>query len=119
MKFRFDQYWYRHRSQPRSLTYSTLRLLDGSGYNKTVEKRMLNYRIIIEPEKSPDGSSVYVAYCPTLGISDYGDSIEDVLESIKDGIKLAIESLAREKKEVPFDDINDQIITSARISVSS
>ena len=33
-------------------------------------KRM---KILLEPEKYKDGSIVYVAYCPTLGISDYGE----------------------------------------------
>lgn len=82
-----------------------------------MEKKVLNYRIIIEPEKYPDGSTVYVAYCPTLGISDYGDTIEEVLNSIRDGIELAIESLAKHKKEVPVDDVEDQIITSAKVSL--
>lgn len=54
-----------------------------------MEKHLFNYRIIIEPEKYKDGSKVYVAYCPTLGISDYGDTVEQVLQSIKDGIELA------------------------------
>lgn len=84
-----------------------------------MEKKVLNYRIIIEPEKYPNGDTVYVAYCPTLGISDYGDTVEDVLKSIKNGIELAIESLAKHKKEVPVDDIEDQIITSARVNISS
>ena len=60
-----------------------------------MQKTVLNYRIIIEPEKYDDGSLVYVAYCPTLGISDYGDTVEKVLTSIKDGIQLAVESLAK------------------------
>lgn len=84
-----------------------------------MEKKVLNYRIIIEPEKYPDGTKVYAAYCPTLGISDYGDTLEEVLKSIKDGIELAIESLAKGKKEVPVDDGEDQIITSARINIPS
>lgn len=82
-----------------------------------MEKKVLNYRIIIEPENYPDGTKVYAAYCPTLGISDYGDSIEDVLKSIKDGIELAIESLAKHKKEIPIDDVEDQIITSAKVNL--
>ncbi len=82
-----------------------------------MEKKILNYRIIIEPEKYPDGTKVYTAYCPTLGISDYGDTVEDVLKSIKDGIVLAIESLAKHKKEVPVDDVEDQIIASARVTI--
>lgn len=84
-----------------------------------MEKKVLNYRIIIEPEKYPDGTKVYAGYCPTLGISDYGDTIENVLKSIKDGIELAIESLAKNKKEVPVDDVEDQIITSARVNIPS
>jgi predicted RNase H-like HicB family nuclease len=84
-----------------------------------MEKHLLNYRIIIEKEKYEDGSSVYVAYCPTLGVSDYGDSVEEVLASIKDGIELAVESLAKEGKEVPIDHIEDQIIASAKISIPS
>ncbi len=84
-----------------------------------MEKNVLNYRIIIEREKYDDKSPVYVAYCPTLGISDYGDSIEEVLKSIKDGIELAVESLVKEDKEVPIDHIEEQIITSTKINAPS
>ncbi|OGB84956.1 hypothetical protein A2994_03965 [candidate division Kazan bacterium RIFCSPLOWO2_01_FULL_48_13] len=84
-----------------------------------MDKKVLNYRIVIEPEKYDDGSRVYVAYCPTLGISDYGDTVEEVLASIKDGIELTVESLAKEKSEVPVDAVEDQIITTARINVPS
>jgi len=83
-----------------------------------MEKKILNYRIIIEPEKNEDGSIVYVAYCPTLGISDYGDSVEDVLKSIKNGIELAVESLAKNHEDIPIDHTDEQIITTAKVSVS-
>jgi len=82
-----------------------------------MHRKVLNYRIIIEPEKYDDGSSVYIAYCPTLGISDYGDTIESVLASIKDGVELAVDTLAKEKQEIPTDDIQEQIITSTMINV--
>lgn len=82
-----------------------------------MQRNVLNYRIIIEREKYEDGSDVYVAYCPTLGISDYGDTVEDVLVSIKDGIELAIESLAKEEKEVPQDHLEEQIITSTKVTI--
>lgn len=88
-------------------------------YTAFMEKKILNYRIIIEKEKYEDGSIVYVAYCPTLGISDYADTVEEVLSSIKDGIELAIESLAKEGQEVPVDHVEEQIITSAKIIVPS
>lgn len=78
---------------------------------------MLNYRIIIEKEKYEDGSNVYVAYCPSLGISDYGDSVEDVLISIKDGVQLAVESLAKEGKDVPIDHVEEQLVTSTKVNI--
>lgn len=81
-----------------------------------MDTKVLDYRIIIEPEKCEDGSIVYVAHCPTLGISDYGDSVEEVMVSIKDGIQLAVESLVAEKSEVPTDEVGDQIITTARVN---
>ena len=80
---------------------------------------MLNYRIIIEKENYEDGSVIYVAYCPTLGISDYGDTVEEVLASIKDGIEFAIESLAKEGKEGSVDHVEEQIVTSAKIKIPS
>lgn len=83
-----------------------------------MQKKILNYRVIIEPEKYKDGSIVYTAYVPSLGVSDYGDSVEGVLQSIKDGIQLAIESLAEEGKEIPIDNIDKQIIANAQISTS-
>ena len=83
-----------------------------------MEKQVLNYRVIIEPEKV-GRKTVYNLYCPTLGVVDYGDTIEEVLESIKDGIKLAIECLIEEKKEVPVDNIEKQLITSVQVFTSN
>lgn len=82
-----------------------------------MEKHILNYRVILEPEKIGE-ETVYNAYCPTLGVADYGDSVEEVLKSIKNGISLAIECLLEEKKEVPKDNINEQIITTVNISTN-
>jgi len=62
---------------------------------KEVRKKVLGYRVIIEKEYYDDGSPVYTASCPTLGVFDYGDSIEGVLKSIKDGIGGTIDFLVR------------------------
>ena len=78
--------------------------------------QVLNYRIIIEPEKQGK-KVVYNAYCPTLGVADYGDSIDEVLKSIKDGIKLAIEYLSDEGKEIKIDNIKDQTVTTAEVEL--
>lgn len=80
-----------------------------------MQTKLLNYRVIVEPEIYPNGDKVYNAYCPTLGIADYGDTIEDALESLKDGIELAVGSLSKEKAEIPSDDLNSQIVTQTQI----
>lgn len=79
-----------------------------------MEKHILNYRVIIEPEKMGK-KTVYNAYCPTLGVVDYADTVEEVLRSIKDGIQLAIECSEEEGKEVQQDNIQEQIITAVHV----
>ena len=80
-----------------------------------MEKHVRNYRIIIEPE-TVGKKTVYNAYCPSVGIADYGDSVEEVLKSIRDGIELALESLAEEKQDIPQDNIDQQLITAIQVS---
>lgn len=82
-----------------------------------MEQHVLNFRVIIEPEKVGT-KTVYNAYCPTLEVTDYGDTVEEVLESIKDGIQLAIECSQEENKEVTGDNIDEQMITSVKIPFS-
>ena len=82
-----------------------------------MQEKVLNYRVIIEPEKYPNGNKVYNAFCPTLGVTDYGNSVEEVLESIKDGILLAIEVLAKERQEIPTDILEEQIVTSTKVEL--
>jgi len=80
-----------------------------------MQRKVLNYRVIIESEKQGK-RTVYNAFCPTLGVADYGDSIDEVLASIKDGIELAIEYLKEEGKEIPIDDPN-AIVATAEVKV--
>lgn len=81
-----------------------------------MQKQILNYRIIIEPEKMGK-KTVYNAYCPTLGVADYGDSIDEVLKSIKDGIELAIEYLKDKGEEIPVDNTKGQTITTTEVEI--
>lgn len=80
-----------------------------------MQKTILNYRVIISQESYEDGSLVYVANCPTLDVHDYGDTIEKVMASIKDGIELAIESLEEDRKAIPSDNIENQIIATTQV----
>lgn len=81
-----------------------------------MEKKVLNYRVIIEPEKVGK-KTVYNAYCPTLGVSDYSDTIEEVLTSITEGIELALECLVEEGKEIPVDNLAKQVITEVEVRI--
>lgn len=65
-----------------------------------METKALNYRVIIEKERAKTGV-VYVAYAPTLGISDFGKSVEKAVKNIEKAIKLYIETLIELKKPVP------------------
>ena len=79
-----------------------------------MQTRILSYRIIIEPEKQGK-KTVYNAFCPTLGVADWGDSIDAVLKSIKDGIELALESLTEEGKEIPVDKVDREVVATAQV----
>ncbi|OGD98210.1 hypothetical protein A3A49_00025 [Candidatus Curtissbacteria bacterium RIFCSPLOWO2_01_FULL_38_11b] len=79
-----------------------------------MQTKVLNYRIIIEPEKQGK-KTVYNAHCPTLSVADYGDSIDEVLESIKDGIELALEHLVREGEEIPVDVPEIGVVATAQV----
>lgn len=79
-----------------------------------MQTKVLNYRIIIEPEKQGK-KTVYNAHCPTLGVADYGDSIDEVLESIKDGIELALDHLVKEDKEIPIDTPEIGVVATAQV----
>ena len=49
-------------------------------------------------EEEMDGKVVFVADCVELGISDFGDSVDEALENLKKAINLVLEE-APEKRE--------------------
>jgi len=50
-------------------------------------------------EEDMDGKMVFVVDCEELGISDFGNTINEATENLKKGISLLLES-APEKKEL-------------------
>ena len=83
---------------------------------KKINTKILNYRVIIEKEYYPDGTPVYTAFVPTLGVTDYGRTIDAVLKSLKDGIELVVECLTKEHKEVPVDNIEETIVVHTQVT---
>ena len=84
---------------------------------REVRKNILNYRVIIEKERYENGKIVYSASCPTLGVFDYGDTIDEVMKSIKEGIESTIEFLTEQKREIPVDYPEESIVTFTQIEV--
>lgn len=79
-----------------------------------METRIFNYRIIVEKEKN-----IYNAYCPTLGLADYGETIDGTLNRITKLVKFHIESLVESGYPVPLEKESTTIITSIEIPISS
>ncbi len=78
--------------------------------------KVLNYRIIIKPTKE-DKKTVYLAECPTLGVYDWGDTIDNALKSIKEEIECHIESLIKDSEDVPVDYPEREFVTETKIAV--
>jgi predicted RNase H-like HicB family nuclease len=85
---------------------------------KKKETQVLNYRVIIEKEYYDDGTPVYVAQVPTLGIADDGLTIEEALKNIKAMIKFHVECLIEEGERVPVpDNTNDSILVTPQVEI--
>ena len=81
-----------------------------------MQAKILSYRIIIEPEKQGK-KIVYNAYAPSLGLADYGDSIDEAIKNIKSLIKFHVECLLEEGLEIPQENTTEEIITSTKVSI--
>ena len=86
-------------------------------YTIPMENKVLNYRIIIEREPQKDGSCVYISYCPPLGISDFGKSVEEAKEHIHEAIECHIQGLTKLGELVPLPDMENSYISQALVSM--
>jgi len=81
-----------------------------------MKTRVLNYRIIVSPDKQTGtGKPGFTALCPTLGVADDGDTIDEVLVNVKEAIKVYIDSLVEDKQPVPVDEPEHDIVTTTQI----
>jgi len=74
---------------------------------------ILRYNIIIRKEKKD-----FIADVPTLGISDFGKTIEEAKKNVQEAIKCHIEGLIKTKTEIPAPDTEDFFISNARVNIS-
>lgn len=84
-----------------------------------METTVLNYRIIIDPdEQTGTEKPGFTALCPTLGVADDGDTIEEALKNIRGAIKAYVDSLIEDNLPVPVDQPDKDIVTTAQIDVT-
>ncbi len=83
-----------------------------------METTVLNYLIIVEKEIQDDGKIAYVTYVPTLGISDFGDSIDKALKYTEEAIKLFVETLVDVGEPIPPPDTEEAFMTIKKIEFS-
>ena len=67
-----------------------------------METKVLNYRVIVKPDKQTGtGKPGYTAFCPTLGVADDADTIEQAIKNVRAAIKAYVNSLVADKLPVP------------------
>lgn len=69
---------------------------------------------MIEKERN-----VYLSYCQSLGLNDYGKTIDEALNRMRNLIKFHIESLSKLGYPVPVEKETTTLITSIEIPLSS
>lgn len=80
---------------------------------------VLNYRVIVSPDKQTGtGKYGFIALCPTLGVADDGDTVEEALKNIRGAIEAYVEVLVADKHAVPVDEPTRDIVTTTQIQVS-
>jgi len=78
--------------------------------------KTLSYRIIVEKERQGK-KIVYVAYAPSLGISDFGSSVEKAVSNIEKAIELYIDTLIELNQEIPEPDTNEYFVTTRKVEL--
>lgn len=86
--------------------------ISGVLYSIHMKTNILKYNVFIRK----DGND-FVAYVPTLGISDFGKSISDAKKHVQDAIAIHIEGLMKTKTEVPSPDTEDFYISQAEVLI--
>lgn len=83
-----------------------------------MQTTVLNYRIIVEPdERTGTNEPCYTAYCPTLGVADGGDTVEEALENVRGAIEAYVESLVEDELPVPVDKPELSFITATQVKI--
>ena len=82
-----------------------------------MKTKVLNYRIVVSPDtQTGTGKAGFTALCPTLGVADDGDTIEEARENVKRAIQVYIDSLVEDRLPVPVDQPQQDIVTTTQVT---
>ncbi|MCL4353728.1 type II toxin-antitoxin system HicB family antitoxin [Patescibacteria group bacterium] len=81
-----------------------------------METQVLNYRIIIRQIKE-GRKTTYLAECPTLGVYDWGDTVNNALQNIQEGIECHLRGLVKDAEEIPADYPEKEFITETKVTL--
>ena len=73
---------------------------------------VLKYNVIIHKQ-----GKNFIADVPTLGISDFGETLEKAKKHIQEAIICHVEGLIKTKTEVPAPDTEDHYISQTKITL--
>lgn len=76
-----------------------------------MKAKVLHYNVIIQKEGKD-----FVAYVPTLGVSDFGPSVEKAKRNVQKAIEIHIEGLIKTKTEVPPPDTSDFYLSQSEVA---
>lgn len=79
-----------------------------------MKKNLLNYRILIEKEKAKNGY-VFVSHVPSLGISDFGKSVDEAVKNTERAIKIYLETQVELKNDIPQVDADEYFVVNKQI----
>lgn len=76
-----------------------------------MKSKIFRYNTVIRKEGKD-----FVAYVPTLGISDFGKTLDQAQKNVKTAIEVHIEGLAKTGFEIPTPDDTDFYIGQANVN---
>ena len=81
-----------------------------------MQTKVLNYRIIVSPDtQTGTDKPGFTALCPTLGVADDGDTVEQALANVRGAIQVFIDSLVEDNEPVSADQPEHDIITTTQV----
>lgn len=81
-------------------------------YPQNMKLKVLQYNVIIKKE-----GTNFIAYVPTLGISDFGKSIDIAKKNIQAAIECHIEGLLKTESDIPTPDIEDYYVSQMQVKI--